>query len=135
MNISQNNAKFKQVMGDNKHVQHAMKSNKSWWRDRLKMQFGFDIWQLPVCERCEGYALWHKEGGNPVGLCRCGHTTKNPITVEQYYEKGHHVDRTMHGDAPVVIDRQLVSPSQVATAYGGEAGLSDQNKKIIIARR
>ena len=134
MNINQSNAKFKQTMSDNKHVQHAMKANKNFWRERLKLQFGFDVWQLPVCERCEGYALWHKEDGNAVGLCRCGHTTKNPITVEQYYEQGHHTDRTVHGDVPVVLDRQIVSPDQVTTVYGGETGLKDQNKKIIIAR-
>lgn len=135
MNIDQGNARFKQVMQGNKHTQHAMKANKNWWRERLKLQFGFDVWQLPVCERCEGYALWHKDAeGNAVGACRCGHTTKNPITVQKYYEQGHHVDRSVHSDAPVFIDRQIVLPSQAATVYGGEAELSDTNKKIIVAR-
>jgi hypothetical protein len=103
-----------------------MESNKKWWRDRLRMQFGFDIWRLPVCERCEGYALWNKDSeGNAVGTCQCGYTTKNPITVEEYYTKGHHVDRTIHNDAPVFVDRQIALPKQVATV---------EDQKIIIAR-
>ena len=126
MNVNQSNARFRQTMQTNKHTQHAMSANKKWWRDRLTAQFGFDIWQLPVCERCEGYALWHKDSeGNAVGSCKCGHTTKSPITVEKYYEQGLHVDKTIHHDAPVVVDRQIVSPNQVET-------VGDQ--KIIIAR-
>lgn len=126
MDINQSNARFKRTMKSNKHTQHAMGINKQWWRDRLTAQFGFDIWQLPVCERCEGYALWHKDSeGNPVGYCRCGHITKKPITVEKYYESGHHIDRSIHHEAPVVVDRQIVLPNQVETVG---------DNKIIIAR-
>jgi hypothetical protein len=93
------------MMSDNTHAAHAMGVNKNFWRDRLKHEFGFDVWQLPVCERCEGYALWGKDA---VGICKCGTITKNPITVEQYYEQGHHVDRTVHSDTPLIMDRKII---------------------------
>lgn len=133
--LAESNARFMRMM-EGKHLQHALGANKHWWRKRLKDYFGFDVWKLPVCERCEGYALWHKEGDNPVGVCRCGHITKNPLTVEQYYEQGHHIDRTGLGrDMPVVVDRELVKPKQIATIYGGDAGFSDEGKKILVARK
>jgi len=119
-----------------KHLNHALSINKKWWRERLKHYFGFDVWKLPVCERCEGYALWHKDrDGNRVGACQCGHITKNPITVEEYYSKGYHVDRTALGrDEGLVVDRQIVKPKEVATIYGGEADLPDKDKKILVVR-
>ena len=130
MNIHDSNMRFLNVMKDNKHTKSA---TEKFWRDRLSMQFGFDVWKLPVCRSCEGFAFWHKdEQGNAVGYCQCGTITKDPITVEQYYEQGHHVDRTLHADAPFIIDRKQAKGFDVA--FGGEAGLEEQNKKIIIAR-
>ena len=110
MHLQDSNQRFLQAM-DGKHLQHVLKQGKYWWRERLKHHFGYDVWKLPVCNNCEGYALWHKdEKGNAVGTCTgCGHITKNPITVEQYYEQGHHIDRTGYGRGePVVLERQKV---------------------------
>lgn len=134
--LAESNARFIRTM-KGKHLQHALNGNKRWWRKRLKDYFGFDVWKLPVCERCEGYALWHKEGDNPVGACLCGHITKNPITVEQYYEQGHHIDKTGLGrNMPVLVDRELIEPKKIATVYGGDAGLIGKDtKKILVARR
>lgn len=137
--VESNQQTFRQLQGM-KHFNHAVKGNK-FWRRRLRSDlqeyFGFDVWRLPVCKGCEGWALWHKDTeGNPVGACmHCGHITKDPITVQEYYEQDHHIDRTIQKDAPYVVDRQVVAPKQVHTVYGGEAGLPDENKKLIIARR
>lgn len=133
--IQQSNARTFAMLNSTKHFKHTMKANKSWWRSRLRDTFGFDVWKLPVCERCEGWALWHHVDGQGVGACRCGHTTRNPITVEDFYTKGYHVDRTGLGrDAPLIVDRQFAEPKQLATVYGGEAGIDDQHRKIVIAR-
>ncbi len=110
MRIDESNKKFLQTM-NGKHMQHALSRGKNWWRERLKHQFGFDVWKLPVCGGCEGYALWKKdETHGAVGACMaCGHITKNPITVEQYYEQGHHIDRTGMGRSePIILDRQKI---------------------------
>lgn len=110
MRLQDSNKRFLQVM-DGKHLQHAMKQGKNWWQDRLKHHFGFDVWKLPVCENCEGYALWNKdEVHGQVGVCMgCGHITKKPITVEEYYEKGYHIDRTGKGRSePIILDRQKI---------------------------
>jgi hypothetical protein len=135
MNIGESNTRTMMSLKDMKHFQHAMSRNGNWWRERLRSQFGFDVWKLPVCERCEGWALWHKEGDQPVGACQCGHITKNPMTVEQFYTEGHHVDRTVNRDKTMILDRKFVNREGVATVYAGEADLpSDQNRKILIAR-
>ena len=105
MNMNQSNERFKLMMQGNKHTQHSMQANKAFWRDRLKHEFGFDVWQLPVCRSCEGYALWGKDA---VGICKCGTITKDPITVEQYYENGYHIDRSIHANTPVIQDRKII---------------------------
>ena len=98
----------------------------------------FDVWRLPMCGKCEQIARWHHEG---TAFCiSCGHTTPNPITVQQYYEQGFHVDRTVNPDAPVFIDREkvgteAVTGGSVATIYGGEADLADPNQKILYVVR
>lgn len=102
------------------------------WRDRLHVHFGFDVWKLPVCGKCEGYALWDK--GYTAVCVHCGHRTHKPITVQEYYEQGYHIDRTIQKDAPFIIDRQFAQGKDLATVYGGEAGLDNKDKKIIIAR-
>lgn len=131
MRIGESNARFGQMMKNNIHYQHAVKQI----RDTLTIQFGFDVWKLPVCEKCEGYALWHQQEGRKVGACKCGHITKNPITVQEYYEKGYAIDKTGFGrDTPVVVDRNFVQPKDVGTIYRGDAGLDNPDKKIIIAR-
>jgi len=134
--INESNTRTLSMLKDTKHFNHAMGKNKHWWRQRLQQQFGFDVWKLPVCEKCEGWALWHKENGQGVAACQCGHITKNPITVEEYYTQGHHADRTgLARDTPLILDRNLVRPNQVSTIYAGEADLpGDSNRKILIAR-
>jgi len=128
--IQQSNLKAWERLKDIKHFKHAMSSNPV--RRLLYDRFGFDVWKLPICERCEGYAFWDKGG---VGTCpKCGHTTKKPLTVQQFYEEGHHVDRRVQRDAPFIVDREVVTKRDVATVYAGEAGLPDAHRKIIIAR-
>ncbi len=125
MNINESNVRATRVLKDDKLFKSKIMRV---WRDRLKIGFGFDVWKLPVCEKCEGWALWD-EGGR--GTCtKCGHTTKNPITVERYYENDYNVDRTVNRDAPRFADRGFYS--KVATVYGGEAGLNNEHKKIIV---
>jgi hypothetical protein len=133
--IRQSNVAATKTLAELKHFKHAMSRNKNWWRKRLQRHFGFDVWKLPVCERCEGWALWHQENGQKVGACMCGHITRNPITVEEFYERGYHIDKTGYGrDAPLIVERQLARPKDVATVYGGEADLQDQHRKIVVAR-
>lgn len=136
MLIQNSNARTIAELKDVSHFKHVMEKNKGFWRHRLRQQFGFDVWKLPVCEKCEGWALWHKDGEKGVGACRCGHITKNPITVEEYYTQGYHIDRTGMGrDQPVILDRKFVAPKQVSTVYAGEADLrGDPNREILIAR-
>lgn len=136
--IAQSNTRFLNMMQSNSHAQHALKGKHLFgnWKERLKHQFGFDVWKLPVCMGCEGWALWDKDDqGNGIAQCpSCGKTTKNPITVQEYYEQGFHVDRTALGkDKPHIIDREYTKGT--STVFGGEVGLADANKKIIIARR
>lgn len=133
--IAQSNARFLNMMQNNSHAQHALKGKHVAginWRERLRLQFGFDVWKLPVCMGCEGWAMWDKD---KTAQCpACGKTTKNPITVQEYYEQGFDIDRTALGrDKPYIIDRQFTKG--ISTVFGGEAGLADTNKKIIIARR
>jgi hypothetical protein len=126
MDLLESNAIAVNVLGNDK----LFKSNvEKVWRPRLLAEFHFDVWKLPVCERCEGWGLWD---GRDKGVChKCGHTSYNPLTVEQFYEQGLHVDRTVHKDAPRFAERGF--HKKVATAYGGEAGLADKDKKFLIA--
>lgn len=132
MRIAESNTRFGNMMHNTAHYKHAIQKI----RNTLTIQNGFDVWKLPVCERCEGYALWHNQDGKGVGACMCcGHITKNPITVQEYYEKGYAIDKTGLGrDQPLIIDREFVAPKDVATIYRGDIGADNQNKEIIIAR-
>jgi hypothetical protein len=125
------------MMREVKHGKHLLNGKHLSgisWRERLAEQFGFDVWKMPVCKTCEGYALWDQPvNGRLKAVCSKGHITYDPITVQEYYEKGYHVDRTGLGkDAPMIVERQLVKDTN--TVYGGEIGLEDQNKIIIVGR-
>lgn len=138
MRIEESNQRFINMMSGVKHGQHLLGGKHIAgisWRERLQGQFGFDVWKMPVCKTCEGYALWDKPvNGKTKAICSKGHITYNPITVQEYYEKGYHIDKTGLGrDAPMIVDREFTN--NTATVYGGEAGLIDSNKKIIVARR
>lgn len=125
MNLLESNARAVNVLKDDKLFSSNVERQ---WRPRLMAQFHFDVWKLPVCERCEGWALWHGRG--KCSCPKCGHTTKNPITVEQFYEKGYHIDRTIHKNAQQFAERGF--HDKVATVYGGEAGLRDEKKVFYI---
>ena len=125
MNILESNERATWVLQNDK----LFKSNvEKFWRPRLMQEFHFDVWKLPVCGRCEGWALWHGKGR--CTCHQCGHTTINPISVEEFYEKGYHVDRTVNKNAPQFAERGF--HKKVATVYGGEAGLSDSGKTFLI---
>lgn len=128
MRIKESNLKAIEVLKEQKHFHHGIRSSPI--RALLFGRFGFDVWKMPVCEKCEGYAFWHL--GGTASCPKCGHITPNPLTVEQFYEEGHHVDRTVNPGAPYIAERRVCNAT--ATVFGGEADLQDQNKKIIIAR-
>jgi hypothetical protein len=123
MNTAESNVKAAKTLKDTKYFDHAISRE----REFLYQQYGFDIWSMPVCEKCERVALWHK---NHTAICRsCGHETKKPITVEQFLMDGNHrglFDRTQY------VGRKKAD--KISIVYGGEAGLSDEDKKIIIAQ-
>jgi hypothetical protein len=124
MNTAESNVLAAKTLEDTKYFDHAISRE----REFLYQQYGFDIWGMPVCERCERVALWHK---GHTAMCRsCGHQTQKPITVEEFLMAGHHrgiFDRTQY------VDRKKAD--NIAIVYGGEAGLQDEDKKIIIAQR
>jgi len=130
--IAESNIRFGRMMQDMTHYKHAIQNI----RNTLTIEKGYDVWKLPVCEKCEGYALWHNDGGQKVGSCfKCGHTTRNPITVQEYYERGYAVDQTGLGrDQPLIVDREIINPKDVATIYRGDVRMDNPDRKIIIAR-
>jgi len=137
MRTAESNKHFANMFRETTHFKHVVRP-KGFWRNRLKRYFGYDVWKQPVCEGCEGWALWHEDAeGNTVGVCLdCGHTTRDPITVEEYYENDYHVDRILRPSAPYVVGRRIVrDPRRLATLYGGDVGLSDTNKRLMAAGR
>ncbi len=127
--IKQANRKLYEQLKNDKHFEHAVLANPR-VRDFLLNRFGFDIYQMPMCGKCERIGFWHKQDGVRGGYCpRCGTFTANPLTAGQFYEQGLHVDRTVHPGAPVMVDRKLADPNRVVTVYGGEADLPDKDKE------
>lgn len=124
MDIQQSNQRAAQVLKDDKLFRSRF---MQFWQMRLQQEFGFDVWKLPVCERCEGWALWDQ---GKATCPTCHHTTANPITVEKYYECQYNIDRSIHTGAPKFAMRDF--HKETATVYGGEAGLADESKKIIV---
>ena len=123
MNVRQSNEQAKSIISD-KFYEHALRYNPA--KEFLNNAYGYDIWDMPVCERCESVAWWDKEETATCG--RCGHHTQKPITVEQFLTSGYHrgiFDQTRF------LDRKRVD--KIAAVYGGEAGMPDENK-IYLAR-
>lgn len=123
MNIKTSNELARQTIGASKYYEHALGYNPM--KEFLNQSYGYDIWDMPVCERCEKVAWWDKDN---TATCGCGHHTKNPITVEEFLTGGFHrgtFDKTMF------IDRKQAD--KIATVYGGEAGMENENK-IYLAR-
>lgn len=126
--LRESNERMIQTLGDEKHFKHGTES--PWIRNLINR---FDLWKLPMCFKCERFAIWDKDG---TATCpKCGSHYENPITVEQFYEQGLQVDRTVKPGAPQYVERKKVKFGHVAEVYAGEAGLDgDPNRKIIIAR-
>jgi hypothetical protein len=124
MNLKTSNQIAKQTIGVSKFYEHALGYNPA--KVFLNETYGYDIWDMPVCERCERIAWWDKDDS---ATCGCGHHTKNPITVAEFLEGGYHQGLF---DKTKFVNRKIAT--KTSTVYGGEAGLKDENKKIIIAR-
>ena len=113
------------MLREGKHFKHAMAEE---FRLFLLMQGGFDIYDMPICPVCEKPCYWDKEGS---AYCPTHGRIAPPVmTFGKFYELGYETDRVVHPDAPVMVDRELVSPDQVATVYGGEADLDDKDREI-----
>jgi len=74
---------------DPAYAKHMIDKNDILSGFAFKMGGGIDILSQPVCGRCEGVGTWGDFSTTVtegiVGYCdACGHTTKDPITVEQY---------------------------------------------------
>ncbi len=124
MNIKTSNELARKTLGISKYYEHALGYNPV--KEFLNGSYGYDIWDMPVCERCERVAYWDK---NDTATCLCGHCTKKPITVEQFLTDGFHKGLF---DQTKFVDRKRTD--KIGTVYGGEAGLEDENRKIIVAR-
>jgi hypothetical protein len=125
LNIKTSNELAKQTIGESKYYEHALAYNPM--KEFLNESYGYDIWGMPVCEKCERVAWWDQEHTATCG--NCGHHTQKPITVEEFLTGGFHqglFDKTKY------VDRKRAD--KIATVYGGEAGLPDENKKIYIAQ-
>jgi hypothetical protein len=123
--IKESNLRIASMLREGKHFSHAMSEE---FRLFLLVQGGFDLWDMPICPHCEGLGYWDKEGS---AYCpKHGRIAPPVMTFGPYYEAGYAVDRTVHPDAPVMVDREMVSPDKVATVYGGEADLDDKDKVV-----
>lgn len=71
-----------------------------WIRAFLFEKFGYDVWEMPMCEGCERVAFWHV---GETSMCpHCGKHTKNPITVEEYYKKQY--NKTNYGKGKKIME-------------------------------
>jgi hypothetical protein len=124
---AQTNPRLINAMSPEKHLLHAM-ANK---RMRVFLTYGgYDIWEMPICGKCEKIAWWDKGGKAVCSDPKCGHVTEKPITFGQFYEMGYHTDRSVHRDAPFYVDRQKADGVVAVTA--GEAGIEDGNPNRVI---
>ena len=128
--IKESNRRIASMLREGKHFKHAMAEE---FRLFLLMQGGFDIYDMPICPVCEKLCYWDKEGS---AYCeQHGHIKPPVVTFGEFYEAGYAVDRTAHPNAPVMVDREMVSPDKVATVYGGEADLADKDKAIKVVEQ
>jgi hypothetical protein len=124
---AQTNPRLINEMSAEKHLLHAM-ANK---RMKVFLTYGgYDIWEMPICGKCEKIAWWDKGGKAVCSDPKCGHVTENPITFGKFYEMGYHADRTVQRDAPFYIDRQKAAGVVGVTA--GEAGIEDGDPNRVI---
>lgn len=123
----QTNPRLMAKMMAEKHLLHAMKNK----RMKVFLTFGgYDIWEMPICGKCEKIAWWDKGGKAVCSDPKCGHVTDNPITFGQFYEMGYHTDRSVHPNAPYYVDREKAAGVVEVTA--GEAGIEDGDPNRVI---
>lgn len=127
--VKQANMRLAKMLGEEKHFRHAFSEQL---RRFILEEAGFDLYQMPICPRCERLAYWDKGG---AAFClHCGPISPPVVTFGEFYEAGYATDRTLHPDAPVMVDRSLAKPADILTVVGGEADLQDTKKilKVII---
>lgn len=88
------NNKLLKIFNDNKHVKHILKND-----DIKKMCFiegRYPFTKLPVCNNCEGLAMWHKDTfDNLIAYCtKCHTVSKNPMPYSEYLVDGYDIDST-----------------------------------------
>ncbi len=123
--VQEANAKLADALEGNSYFKHAFSEQ---FRRMFQAQYGIDLWKQPICPVCQKIVTWDKGG---KGYCKKHGGFGPPVmTFGEFLEKGYWVDRTVHPSAPVIVNRRVADPSQVATVYGGEADLADKDKAI-----
>jgi len=87
-----NNQKLIKVLYDNPSIKHVLDNDDI--KKMCLIEGSYPFTKLPVCNGCEGLALWHRdEFDNVVGVCtKCHTVSKNPVTYSEYLLEGYDVD-------------------------------------------